>query len=411
MRIVLLTHYFPPEVGAPQTRLAELAAGLVSRGHEVTVHTAPPHYPEGVIRAPYRNRPLASERLVSGVRVLRSAVYATPNRGRVRRVLNHLSHAVTSLATSPASGPCDVVVAETPPLFTAAAGAIYARAKGAPLLLHVADLWPESAVELGVLTDPRLVAAADGLARWCYRRSTGIAVPTEGMRSRLGDFAEAHGKVTRIAPAVALERFTPAPLPGGGPLRIAYAGTLGLSHGIEVLVRAAALAGPETVEVTLAGDGAEADHARAAIARHGAGNVHMAGSVPRDAVPGLYAAHHAGAVVLRDRPIFAAALPSKLFEVMAAGRAAVVSARGDAAELVTRAAAGVAVAPEDPVALAGALSSLSADRRRLESLGAAGRAYVAAHHDREAMVDAWDSLVRQSGRSAKRQAARVILDR
>ena len=396
MRVVLLTHYFPPEVGAPQTRLGELAGGLRRRGFDVTVHTTPPHYPDGVVRPPYANRPLHRQRMRDGTQVLRSAVYATPNRGTTRRVLNHLSHAVSALATSPAAGPCDAVVAETPPLFTAAAGLAYARGKRAALLLHVADLWPESAVELGVLGPGRALSAATWLERACYRGAAAIVVPTSGMRDRLDARPEAAGKVTWVPPAVAVERFAVVPPPKPGPLRIAYAGTLGMAHGVSTLIEAAALAGPDRVQVTIAGSGAEADHIREVARLRGAANVHLAGLLPADAVPALYAGQHAGAVILRDRPLFAAALPTKMFEVMAAGRPVVVSARGEAAELVERTGTGVAVPPEDPAALAAALCDLWADPARRAAMGAAGRALVAARHRRDTMVDRWAELLERT---------------
>src|SRR5262245_60783056 len=120
MRVTLLTHYYPPEVGAPQARLSALARGLSRRGVEVTVHTGFPHYPDGVIQPPYRNRPWLKED-ADGVRVLRSAVYPAPNRGFGRRIANHVSFALSALASSPAGGAADAVIVETPPLLLAGA--------------------------------------------------------------------------------------------------------------------------------------------------------------------------------------------------------------------------------------------------------------------------------------------------
>ena len=212
MRVLLLTHYFVPEAGAPQTRLAALAAHLAARGHAVTVHAPPPHYPDGIIRPPYRNRVLArARRSADGTRVVRSAVYATPNRGVLRRLANHASFALSALLTAPATGRQDVVLVESPPLFTAAAGVAYARLKRAPLVVNVADRWPASAVELGVLTDRRAIALAEALERWCYRHAAAITVPTESMAAALELLPEAAGKVTVVAPAVDLERFDPSP--------------------------------------------------------------------------------------------------------------------------------------------------------------------------------------------------------
>src|SRR3954451_17355612 len=126
VRAVFLTHYYPPEAGAPQLRIAALAGGLAGHGWDVCVHTGFPHYPVGRVLAPYRNRPLLRERGPGGEAIVRSAIYPTANRGFARRLLNHASLAASALATAPASGAADVVVAESPPLFTAAAGAVYA---------------------------------------------------------------------------------------------------------------------------------------------------------------------------------------------------------------------------------------------------------------------------------------------
>ncbi|MCW3067151.1 MAG: glycosyl transferase group 1, partial [Solirubrobacterales bacterium] len=131
-RVVFLTHYFPPEVGAAQARILRLASGLRRRGFEVVVHTGFPHYPDGRIAAPHRNRPWAREQL-AGVSVLRTAVYPAPNRGIVRRLAGHAAFALGAVAAARLSGPADVVVAETPPLFTGAAAVPYARLKRAAL--------------------------------------------------------------------------------------------------------------------------------------------------------------------------------------------------------------------------------------------------------------------------------------
>jgi glycosyltransferase involved in cell wall biosynthesis len=395
LRAVFLTHYYPPEAGAPQARISALAAGLAGLGWEVTIHTGFPHYPAGRVMAPYRNRPLLRERGRAGERIVRSAIYPTANRGFARRLANHLSLCGSALATAPASGAADVVVAESPPLFLAGAGVAYAAAKRAPLVVNVADRWPASAVELGALADARAIAAAEALERWIYSHAAAITVPTEGLARDLGAQPAAAGKVHRLAPAVDVARYAelePAPA-GEGPLRVLYAGTVGLAHGIGTLLEAARLAGPDVVEVTIAGGGAEADRLAGALP----GNVRVRGVVPSEQVPGLYAGADAGVVLLRDLPIFAGALPTKLLECLAAGRPALLSARGEAAALVERSGAGLVTAPEDPAALAGAFRRLHSDPALRARLGAAGRE-EAARFDRPASVRAWVELLQRARR-------------
>jgi glycosyltransferase involved in cell wall biosynthesis len=390
VRAVFLTHYYPPEAGAPQTRISALARGLAELGWDVAVHTGFPHYPAGRVMAPYRNRPLLRERGPAGELVVRSAIYPTANRGFARRLANHLSLCLSAVASSPASGPAGVVVAESPPLFLAAAGVAYAAGKRAPLVVNVADRWPASAVELGALGDARAIAAAEALERWIYRRAAAVTVPTEGLARDLGAEPAAAGKVHRLAPAVDVERFAALapPGPGEGPVRVLYAGTVGLAHGIDTLLEAARLAGPEVVEVTIAGGGAEADR----LADSLPGNVRVRGVVPPEQVPALYAQADAGVVLLRDRPIFAGALPTKLLECLAAGRPAVLSARGEAAALVERSGGGLVAAPEDPAALARAFRVLHAEPALRARLGGAGRR-EAARFGRAESVRAWADLL------------------
>jgi glycosyltransferase involved in cell wall biosynthesis len=411
VRVVLLTQYFPPEVGAPQTRIAALARGLAKRGVEVVVHTCPPHYPDGEIKAPYRNRLLGRER-VDGVRVVRSAVYAAPNRGFARRLGGHLSFASSALATLPASGPADVVVVETPPLFLAGAAIAYAKAKRARLVLNVADLWPDSAIELGALNSPAAIKAARVVERAAYRSAAAIACPTEGIFETLESRPESQGKTALMRPAVDLDRFKVSmnrpseERPADAPLHVLYAGTVGMAHGLGTLLDAAELlaARPDApvVEVTIAGDGADGPALRERLARGGLKGVRMLGAVPAEQIPELYAEADVAVVMLRDVPLFHGALPTKMLEAMAAGRPVVLAARGEAARVLDGAGAGVVVDPEDPAALADAFAALASDPQRRIELGAAGRTAVEKEFGRGPWLDRWQDLLERAASAARR---------
>ena len=386
MRLIILTHYYPPEPGAPQVRLSALAHALAARGASVTVHTCFPHYPEGRIQPPYANRPWSVER-DGALRIVRSAVAARPNRGFAPRLIDHASFAVSALATAPVAGRADVVLAESPPLFLAGAAVPYARVRRAALVLNVSDLWPESAIQLGALRNRHAIAAARALERLAYRAARTIVVPTAGIAAALADRPERAGKVEHVPPAVDASAFATAPPRRDGPLRVLYAGTVGLAQGLETLLEAARLAGPETVQVTIAGAGAELAELHARIDRERASNVRFLGPVAAAAVPALYADADAGAVLLRDRPLFEGALPTKMLESMAAGRPVVLSAAGEAARFVERSGGGRVVAPEDPDALAEAFRSLGS--MSPERFGELSRAAVgwAVAHDRAAAAD------------------------
>jgi glycosyltransferase involved in cell wall biosynthesis len=393
MRVTLLTHYYPPEVGAPQARLSALARGLSRRGVEVTVHTGFPHYPDGVIQPPYRNRPWLVEE-PNGVRVVRSAVYPAPNRGFGRRIANHVSFASSALATIPVSGSADAVIVETPPLLLAGAAMGYARAKRAALIVNVSDMWPDSAVALGTLRRPRLVSTARALEHACYRSAAAIVCPTRGIETALGDLEQSRGKVHRIPPSVDPELFPDAPARSNGSFKVLYAGTVGMSQGVGTLMDAAELLeGDPGIEIVIAGDGAEGPELRKRLAERDLPNVKMLGRVPHERIPGLYAEADAAVVLLRDKPLFEGALPTKMFEAMSAGRPLVLSAAGEAATLVEDASCGVVVPPERPRELAAALTDLAGDRKRAGELGAAGREAVLESYSREQAFDRWYELL------------------
>ena len=406
--MTFLTHYYPPEVGAPQTRLSWLARGLAEGGFEVTIHTCFPHYPDGKIKAPYRNRPLVVES-DGPVRVVRSAVYASPNRGFARRLANHASFSLSALATVRPAGPADVVVVESPPLLHAGAAIPYARLKRAPLVVNVSDLWPDSAIELGALRSPTAIRAARAIERACYRAAAAIVCPTEGIAGDLANRQESSGKVRRIPPAVDLGRFAPSGRNGQRSaadhdrgFRVLYAGTIGLSQGLGTLLdAAAALEGEDDppVEFLIAGDGAEAPELRARVAEHGPGNVRMLGAVPHGRVPDLYVEADVAVVLLRDRPLFAGALPTKMLEGMAAARPIVLSASGEAASFVEKSGGGAVVPPEDPAALAAVIRDLARDRERRMKLGAAGRSWVERGFARERALGEWHGLLQEVGAS------------
>ena len=170
MRVLVVTHYFPPETGAPQARLSALAATWAAGGDQVTVLTGMPNHPTGVLPPDYRRAVFRRER-TDGYRVIRTWLYATPNEGIVRKTLGHLSFMVSSvLLGGRASGPADVVVVSSPTFFSIGSAWLLARLKRARLVVEIRDLWPAIFVELGVLTSRRVIALLERLRAGRLRR-------------------------------------------------------------------------------------------------------------------------------------------------------------------------------------------------------------------------------------------------
>jgi glycosyltransferase involved in cell wall biosynthesis len=429
MRILIVTHYFPPETGAPQARLSALAATWAADGDDVTVLTGMPNHPTGVLPASYR-RAVRRREFADGYRVVRTWLYATPNEGVARKTLGHLSFMASSvLLGGRASGPADVVVVSSPTFFSILSGWLLARLKRARFVLDVRDLWPAIFVELGVLTNRRIIAVLERLELAAYAAADQVVVVSEGFRDNLLRRGVPPEKVHTIRNGVDLGRFTPAGGPSGdGPsgerdeLRarlgagpedclVLYAGTHGISQGLPAIADAAALldrvggavaastAGSASgsaagraaaldrrvIRFAFVGEGADKKRLARRMAELGLGNVVLRPGVPNAEMPALLAAADICLVPLRKVPLFATFIPSKMFEYLAAGKAVIGSVAGEAAQILAAAGA-VVVPPEDSGSLAAAITALAADPPLRAELGRVGRAFVERHYDRAALA-------------------------
>lgn len=395
MRILFLTPYYPPEVGAPQTRQHELAVRLVALGHHVEVLTCWPNYPSGVVIDGYRDKLFKWEDC-EGVRIYRTWMYATPNRGFLRRVLAQLSFAAAAVWSGSRMGPADVVVVESPPLFDGLAGAWLAWRRKARMVFNVADLWPESVVALGAVRNRFLITWAEQLESWCYRRAWRILAVTRGIERTL--VGRGWDKVRFLPNGVDAERFLAA---DGRAIRrtmrwdeqtvvVLYAGTLGMSQALDKALQAARqLEDLPAFRLVLLGDGAE----REALVAAAGPNVAVLPPVSRDAVPAWLAAADVLFISLKDIPLFHGAVPSKTYEAMAAGKPIVLAARGEAPALLQEAGSGIVVPPEDPDALAAAWRRLVQDPELRRNLGGRGRALIMERYDRSALARRFLAIV------------------
>lgn len=401
LRVLLVTHYFPPELGAPQARLSELARAWAAAGDRVTVLTGMPNHPTGVLPEAYRGAVRRTER-VDGYRVVRTWLYATPNEGFVRKTLGHLSFMVSSVMLGwRAVGPADVVVVSSPTFFSIGAAWLLARCKRARLVVEVRDLWPAIFVELGVLTNRWVIAALERLELAAYHAAAAVVVVSEGFRDDLVRRGVDPAAVHTVRNGVDLDRFTPRPADPAvrarlgardGELLVLYAGAHGLSQGLPAVADAAALLRDEPVHVAFVGEGADKRRLQTRVDELGLGNVTLLPGVPREEIPDLVAAADVCLVPLRDVPLFCTFIPSKMFEFLAAGRPVIGSLAGEAAGIL-EAAGQLIVAPEQPEELAAAIRKLAGDPGLRDHLGRLGREHVVAHFSRAALAEGYRALL------------------
>jgi len=402
MRILVVTHYFPPEIGAPQARLSELARSWAEVGDEVTVLTGMPNHPTGIVPAEYRNR-LRCEERVDGYRVLRTWLYATPNEGMAKKSIGHLSFMVSSVALGARrSGPADVVVVSSPTFFSVFSAWLLARAKRARFVVEVRDLWPAIFVELGVLTNRWLIRALEAMELAVYRAADLVVVVSEGFRDDLLRRGVPAAKVHTIRNGVDLEQFAPGPGDAGAARRrlgaspdqtlVLYIGAHGISHGLTSIAEAAAKLSGAPIRLAFVGEGAAKGRLEQRVNELGLTNVSLLPGVPRQEVPALLAAADVCLVPLRDVPLFSTFIPSKMFEYLAAEKAVLGAVRGEPAAIL-RAAGAVVVEPEDVDAIANAILELAGDPERRRTMGTTGREYVQRHFDRRRLAAQYRDLL------------------
>jgi glycosyltransferase involved in cell wall biosynthesis len=406
MRIIIVTHYFPPEIGAPQARLSALAAAWAANGDDVTVLTGMPNHPTGVIAPQYRGV-IRRREWRDGYRVLRTWLYATPNEGMARKTIGHLSFMVTSvLLGGRASGPADVVVVSSPTFFAIGAGWLLARLKRARLVVEVRDLWPAIFSELGVLTSRRVIRLLERLELAAYAAADTVIVLSDGFRANLIGRGVPADKVHTIRNGVCPGEFDPsAPADarlrarlGAGPADclVLYAGTHGISQGLTSVADAAAGLPGEEIRFAFVGDGADKQRLLRRVTELGLRNVTLLPGIPHEQVPALLAAADICLVPLRDVPLFSSFIPSKMFEYLAAGKPVVGAVAGEAAQILREAGA-LVVPPADSAALSAAIQTLAAEPRRRQAMGRRGRCYVEKYFDRAALAGLYRKLLDSPG--------------
>lgn len=403
MRILFLTHYFPPEGNAPAVRVHNMTRRWVRMGHDVEVITGVPNVPTGKVYAGYQNRIHQTENM-DGVRVRRIWTYLAPNKGTVRRSLNYLSYAVFSTLAGLFVKRPDVVVATSPQFLCGCAGALLSVLRRVPFVLEIRDIWPESIAAVGAVRKSFPLRVLERIERWMYGRATRIVTVGEGYRDRLVERGVAAGRIAVIPNAPDWELFSPRPpdenvrreFDLGNRFVCAYVGTIGMASGLHVVLRAAAVLKSRNrndVVFLLVGDGAIYEDLLAEAQCQGLDNIRFAGLQPKARIPPLLATADACLVHLKRQPLFRSVLPSKMLEAAAMARPIIMGVEGYAADLLNRMNGGIAIEPENAEALIAAIDRLIRDPAGARQMGLSAYHYVREHFNLDKLASAYESLL------------------
>jgi glycosyltransferase involved in cell wall biosynthesis len=362
VKILILTQYYPPEIGAPQNRLHELAVRLQANGVEIEVLTALPNYPKMEVQEGYRkgrNR----EEIIDGIPVHRAWIYVSKSKGIIARLLNYFSFVWTSYWRGRKLKAFDYLIVESPPLFLGYTAMALSKKLKANLIFNVSDLWPESAEKLGIVQNQLFLKLAYQLEAKCYKRASLITGQTQGI---VADISKrfATKEVYWLPNGVNIDFYNPGHIDEGdfrqkhgfstGDILFFYGGILGHAQGLEVILHAAnLLTDLPKVQFILQGSGPEKEKLQNLKSALKLTNVHFLEPVAKQEMPAVLKAIDVALVPLKKLPLFEGAIPSKVFEALAMEVPLLLGVDGEARKhFIDNAEAGWFFEPENETALA-----------------------------------------------------------
>lgn len=386
MHVIVHTQYYPPETGAPQTRLHELAIGLVRQGIQVTVLTAMPSYPHGRIYKGYKGW-LQMENL-DGVEIIRTAIYPTQSAKMLPRLMSYFSFVISSLFIGGWQiEKADFLLTESPPLFLGLAGIVLSRLKRARWIFNISDLWPESVVELGLVSRESLsYKLGSALEKFLYKKAW---VVTGQSRTILENIQKRfpYLRVSHLPNGVDTNIFQPGDVQSENKdFHIVYAGLHGLAQGLEQILWAAnKLLSTERIDFTFVGDGPEKRSLIRSVKDLNLNHFRFLESVAKEEIPAIL--RTADVLIVPLKIQLTGAVPSKLYEAMAIGKPIILIAESEAAKIVNDANCGIVVRPGDIDGLVVAMLYLKTHPEVCKQMGANGRRTAVEDHDRVRIVD------------------------
>ena len=410
MKILYVSQYFPPEMGAPAARAAELAHHWAEAGHEVSVLTGFPNHPTGVVPPEWRSRlrRLIYRESVGRVNVFRTWLWPLPNRKAHERMRNYASFCLSAALRGLTVPRPDVVIATSPQLLVGPAGWWIAFSRQIPFVFEVRDLWPESLIAVGADNkDSLLYHTLSAIASFLYQRAQLIVVVAPAFKDHLiHHWRVPAEKIAVVENGVETDLFAPSPTVANDSLRqtlgatgrflVTYIGTMGNAHGLETLLESAAQVRQKNPSVLflLVGEGAEKARIKSLAESRGLDNVRFLDQQPRATIPAFISASDACLVLLKKTDVFKTVIPTKMLEFMSCARPVILGVDGQARQIVEEAAAGLVIEPENSAALSQAISELSANRELGESLGQKGRAYILRNFSRREMAKKYIDILK-----------------
>jgi glycosyltransferase involved in cell wall biosynthesis len=389
MKLVVLYQYYQGH-GAPGHSLVyDLTQFLAEKGHDVTVISGETGYMEiNVEDLPWYQRIFRQDKN-GKVNVVRTYTYSELHRSYFGRLLSFISFSISAPLGLLRLQKPDVVLASSPPIFPMFSVWLVCKLRGIPFVIEVRDLWPESGIQMGILKNKYLIKIMQWMEKLLYDHSLKIIALTDGIRNDICSRGWSKNKVELVTCGVDFDKLYPDKL-GGEIIRekygwqdkkiVMYFGALGEANNIPVIIQAAKiLQNHEKIVFVLVGDGMKKNEIMEDICSYGLTNITLLPPVPKFDARSFINAADICLVTLRDIPLFEGAIPTKLIDYMACGKAVLCGVRGEAVRIISESAGGVFFDPDNSHQLSENIISLIDGDDELEKIGAKGLNYVKSH--------------------------------
>jgi len=403
VKILFLTQYFPPEIGAPQNRLYELAIRLQKQGIDITVLTAMPNYPSMAIHKEYEGLKYHYEEM-NGLKIHRSSIYVTKSKSITKRLRNYFSFVWSSyqVGKKKLESNYDIVFCESPPLFLGISAYYLSKKKKAKMIFNVSDLWPESAEKLGIVTNKLFLGMATKLEEFLYNKSILITGQTQGIVQNISKRFP-RKDVYWLPNGVDLSYYNPG-IYEKSSWRIEngfsnddklffYGGIIGHAQGLEVILEAAStLKADRNIKFILMGSGPEKEGLIKLKEELELDNVFFFEPVTKLEMPHIVGTINASIIPLRKLDLFLGAIPSKIFENLSMEKPIILGVDGEAKQLfIDEGNCGLFFEPENHEVLAKKIMELVLNPELEIQLGKNGRKYVDAKFNRNNIANGFYS--------------------
>ena len=422
MKILFITQYFAPETEIGGIRILEIASRLRDMGHEITVLTGLPNYPNGKLFDGYRRKAWRGTwtETINGLQVTRVPLFPSHDKKSIPRLLNYFSFLFFSSLRSLFMKRPDIVVCTSPPLTIGLTAWIAARRFRVPFLLEIRDLWPEAAIELGYLKNPRIRRLAYALESFLYSRAAKIISVSEGMRADLRKRGIPASRCEVICNGVDVQLFAPANsespanevvarLQQEGNVVGVYLGTISVYHGVDCMLDLLErLSAEPRIKVVFAAGGSARGDLESEVAKHGLSNAIFLPPPPRKEMPSVISAADFCLAFVKPGPFSRWLLSSKVFMYMSCGRPVFAAAVGETARVIQEAGAGIV---EDATAegierLAQTIARVGRGLE-IEHMGANGRRYAEHYCSWESLAASYERVL-QSVHSHRRGGRQMV---